>query len=161
MKEAFNKNSLIWVVGVAALAIELIIANIHLSELTVFTYLLVIGIIPAILLLGGALLFGLKSDATKAFKYVVSLALAVVFSVIVLGYCTLFVDEELITTIVQNTVSDDGILVSVNMASAGDNIQSILLYIAFSGIGCFIGTHMHKKKNKARTIEESNANEYD
>ena len=120
-----------------------------------------IGIIPAILLLGGALLFGLKSDATKAFKYVVSLVFAVVFSVIVLGYCTLFVDEELITTIVQNTISDDSILVSVNMASAGDNIQSILLFIAFSGIGCFIGTHIHGKKNKVRHSEEGSVSEYD
>lgn len=49
----------------------------------------------------------------------------------------------------------------MNTATAGDNIQSILLYVAFSGLGCYIGTLVYKKKNKSAIDEETKLSEYD
>lgn len=58
-------------------------------------------------------------------------------------------------------MTSDTTQVSMNTATAGDNIQSILLYVAFSGVGCFIGTSIYKKKMNKNVSNNPNINEYD
>ena len=36
----------------------------------------------------------------------------------------------------------------MSTASAGDNIQSILLFVAFSGLGVFVGNRIRTSKHK-------------
>ena len=132
-----------------------------MTNLNVLTYLLCIGFIPAIVLFATSLIYSSFANKTKLIKYVMAIVVALVFSTILLAFCELMISEEIVDQIIKNSMTSDTTQVSMNTATAGDNIQSILLYIACSGIGCFIGTSIYKKKMSKKVSNNTNINEYD
>lgn len=161
MKKKFDRKILCWILGFISLAIELIVVRLNLTSLNVLTYLSAIGFFPAIILFVTSLIYSSQSRASKLGKYIASIVCAIVFSVVLLVYCDVFISKEIVDQIIQNSISSDTTQVSMNTATAGDNIQSILLYVAFSGLGCYIGTLVYKKKNKSVVDEETKLSEYD
>lgn len=161
MKNLFDKKILIWFLGLFVLVFELIFIAFNLTNLNVLTYLLCIGFVPAIILFATSLIYSSFTNKTKLIKYVLAIVNALFFSAILLTFCELLISEEIIDQIIKNSMTSDTTQVSMNKATAGDNIQSILLYIAFSGIGCFIGTSINKKKTNKNVSNNANINEYD
>lgn len=161
MKNLFNKKILIWVVGLFVLALELIFVATNLTHLNVLTYLLCIGFIPAIILFVVSLIYSSFANNTKLTKYVLAIVAALVFSAVLLTFCEIMISNEVVNQIIKNSMTSDTTQVSMNTGTAGDNIQCILLYVAFSGIGCFIGTSIHKKKMNKNISTNENSNEYD
>ena len=162
MKKLFDKKILIWLLGFVVLVLELVFIALNLNNLNVLTYLLCIGFIPAIILFVTSLTYSSFANKTKLTKYVMAIIVALVFSTILLTFCDLLISEEIVDQIIKNSMTSDTTQVSMNTATAGDNVQSILLYIAFSGIGCFIGTSIYKKRMLKNTAQETNtSNEYD
>lgn len=162
MKNLFDKKILIWFLGFFVLALELVFIAFNLINLNVFTYLLCIGFIPAIVLFVTSLIYSSFANKTKLTKYVMAIVVALIFSIILLTFCELLISEEIVNQIIKNSMTSDTTQVSMNTATAGDNIQSILLYIAFSGIGCFVGTLIYKKRTSKTIAQETNtATEYD
>lgn len=135
-------------VGLCALFLELFVVSINLNALNVFTYLLSVGLLPAIILFVTSLLYSLNAKTTKKIKYIVAVMLAFVFSVIMLVFCANMITTELIDIIISNSITADTTQVSMSTASAGDNIQSILLFVAFSGLGVFVGNRIRTSKHK-------------
>lgn len=162
MKKIIEGKMMVWLAGLIVLAIELVVVTINITSLNVLTYLLCIGFLPAIILFTSSLVYSSKANTSKLCKYVLSIIIAVIFSAILLVYCKMNINEGIVEQIIRNSVTSDTTQVSMNKATAGDNIQSILLYIAFSGIGCFIGTSVYKKKAKSiLTRNKNNMSEYD
>lgn len=161
MKNVFDKRMLIWFFGLIGLALELVLVAINLDSLNVITFMLGIGLIPAIILFVASLIFGSFSDRTKLTKYVMSIMVALVFSAILITFCQIMLRPEIVERIIENSVSTGTTQVSMSTATAGDNIQSVLLYIAFSGLGCFIGTSIYKKRMHKNSTNNEKNNEYD
>ncbi len=162
MKKSLDKSLVFHGIGVLILLAELLIVNGFLAQLNIFTYLLVIGIIPAIVLFAGSLLHSMFTKASALFTYIAALVIALVFSGIMLIYCSATITPELIDTILNNTITSDTAQVSMTTASAGDNIQSILIFVAFSGIGAFVGNCIRNKKAAAPAKQPVDiASEYD
>ena len=90
----------------------------------------------------------MNAKTTKKIKYIVAVMLAFVFSVIMLVFCANMITTELIDIIISNSITADTTQVSMSTASAGDNIQSILLFVAFSGLGVFVGNRIRTSKHK-------------
>ncbi|NLE24262.1 MAG: hypothetical protein GX625_02805 [Clostridiaceae bacterium] len=161
MKKLFDKKILVWFLGLFVLALELVFITFNLTNLNVLTYLLCIGFIPAIILFVTSLIYSSFANKTKLTKYVLAIVAALVFSAILLTFCELMISTETVNQIIENSMTSDTTQVSMNTATAGDNIQSILLYVAFSGVGCFIGTSIYKKKMNKNVSNNPNINEYD
>lgn len=162
MKKIIDKKMLVWLAGLIVLAIELVVVTINITSLNVLTYLLYIGFLPAIILFASSIVYSSKANTSKIWKYVLSIIIAIIFSAILIAYCKMNINEGIVEQIIRNSVTSDTKQVSMNTATVADNIQSILLYIAFSGIGCFIGTSVYKKKGKSiLTRNKNNISEYD
>lgn len=149
MKKIMDKGFIFLGVGLAAMLVELLILNGCLGSLNVLTYLLAIGIIPAVILCVSTLLFSANTKIPAKFTYVAALVMALVFAGIMLLYCSAVITPELVNTILTNSITSDTTQVSMTTASAGDNIQSVLIFVAFSGVGAFIGNRIRKKKTPA------------
>ena len=149
MKKFMNKSLIFLGVGVVVLLVELLILNSSLWQLNVLTYLLTVGIIPAIVLFVSLLLYGMTAKSSAKLTFVMAILLALVFSGIMLAYCSAVVTPELMDTILANSVTSENTQVSMTTATAGDNIQSILMYTAFAGLGAMVGNRIRRKKNPA------------
>lgn len=134
------------VAGLLALAAELLIVNGRLQQLNILTYLLTIGIIPAAILFVSMLLHTAPGKAKPAHAYLLAVGMALVFSAVMLVYCGNAITPELVETILANSVTSETTQVSMTAASAGDNIQSVLIFMAFAGLGAFIGNRIGRKK---------------
>lgn len=144
-----KKKGLLYLgVGLCVLFLELFIVSTNLKALNVFTYLLSVGVLPAVILFITSLLYSLNAKTTKKIKYIVAIMIALVFSAILLVFCANMITTELIDLIISNSITSDTAQVSMSTASAGDNIQSILLFVAFSGFGAFIGNRIRTSKHK-------------
>ena len=100
----------------------------------------------------------------QALKFLVvyslmAIVLALVFSGIMLVYCSAIVTPELMETILANSMTSENTQVSMTTATAGDNIQSVLMYTAFAGLGALVGNRIRRKKTPAPVAESQN--EYD
>lgn len=156
---------LIWVIGMMVLAADLFYVFVHLSKLNVISYLLSIGIFPAVVLLATSFLFSIFSAKTKKNKYFFAVAVAFVFAVLTLIFCSLVLNDAVIAQMISNSMFSEDVEVSVRLGNTGDTVQSFLLYIAFAGIGCFFGNVLRTKHNHKTGIASAEAiqleNEYD
>ena len=158
----FDKKMIIWLVGLITLVFEFVIVTINLTRLNILTYLLYIGFFPAFILFVTSLVYSFQANTSKLSKYILSVIVAVIFSAILLVYFGVYINEEIVERIIQNSMTFDTMQVSINTATVGDNIQMFLLYIAFSGIGCFIGNLVYKKRRKSINSHNNNdTSEYD
>lgn len=158
MKKHMDKSFLFLGAGILVLLVELLIVNGNLPQLNVLSYLLCIGIIPAVILCVSSLLYSATAKSSVTLSYALAIIMALVFSGIMLLYCSAAITPELVDTILANSVSAENTQVSMTAASAGDNIQSVLIFVAFSGAGAFIGNRIRKKRNAPEIIADS---EYD
>ena len=149
MKKYMDKGLIFLGAGLLAMLLELLILHQNLNQLNILTYLLAIGIIPAVILFVSVLLYSANTKAAPVLTYARAIAMALIFSVIMLVYCGNAITPELVETILANSITSDTTQVSMTEASAGDNIQSVLIFVAFSGIGAFIGNRIRKKKAPA------------
>lgn len=154
-----DKSLLFLGAGLCILFLELLFVGTKLNSLNVLTYLLSVGLLPAIILFASSLLYSMNATTSKKFTYIAAIALALVFSVILLVFCSNMITDEVIDTIIANSITSDTTQVSMTTASAGDNIQSILLFVAFSGLGAFIGNRRMSKCKK--DAKHSHLDEYD
>ena len=159
MKKKMNVGLVFPAAGVLALAAELLIVNGRLEQLNILTYLLAIGIIPAAILFVSMLLYGAVSKGKAVTAYVLAIGMALVFSGVMLLYCGSAITPELVDTILANSVTSETTQVSMTAASAGDNIQSVLIFAAFAGMGAFLGSRIGRKKVPAAPAAEQD--EYD
>lgn len=159
MKKFLDKSLIFLGAGVIALLVELLILNSSLQQLNVLTYLLTVGIIPAVMLFVSLLLYSITAKAPAKLTYVMAIVLALVFSGIMLAYCSAVVTPELMDTILANSITSENTQVSMTAASTGDNIQSILMYTAFAGLGALVGNRIRRKK--APTPVVTAQDEYD
>ncbi|MFQ7574940.1 MAG: hypothetical protein ACLRLD_05980 [Lachnospira sp.] len=160
MKKISDKNLWFIIAGLVFILLELLIVNNFLEQLNVFTYLLAVGFLPAVILFFSSFLYSCYSSVDKKIKYVLAIMLALIFSVIMLVYCGSVINSEIIDIIVKNSMTSDMVTVSMNPASAGDNIQSVLLFVAFSGVGAILGNKINRKRKKA-FFETNISQEYD
>lgn len=149
MKKNINMGLAFPAAGVLALAVELLVVNGRLQQLNILSYLLAIGIIPALILFVSMLLHGAVGKGKPAFAYGLAIAMALVFSGVMLIYCSNAITPELVDTILANSVTSENTQVSMTEATAGDNIQSVLIFMAFAGMGAFIGNRIGRKKTPA------------
>lgn len=162
MKKIFDKGIIFHVAGTLILAAMLLIISGLLDRLNILTYLLVIGIIPAVILFICSLLHSSTTRASGLSTYVTALVVALLFAGIMLAYCGTMFSSELVDSILANSVTSDTTQVSMSTASAGDNIQSILLFVAFSAAGAFIGNRIRRKKTaKTSAVTGKTESEYD
>lgn len=159
MKKFMDRGLVFVGAGVLALLAELLILDRNLSQLNIFTYLLAIGILPAVILLVSMLLYSATTGASSGVTYVVAIVMALICAAAMLVYCGNAITPELVDTILANSVTSENTQVSMTTASAGDNIQSVLIFAAFSGLGAFIGNRIRRKQISATPA--SARDEYD
>ncbi len=158
MKKFFDKSFWFLGAGVLALTVEILILNSCLEQLNVLSYLLFIGIIPAVILCVCALLYSATAKTSVKASYVAAIVMALLFAGVMLLYCSAVATPELMDTILTNSMTSENVKVSMTTASAGDNIQSVLIFVAFSGVGAFIGNRIRKKRSPAEVLIDD---EYD
>lgn len=162
MKKWLDRSVVFHGIGVLLLLIELAVVSALLTQLNVLSYLLVIGILPAAVLFVCSLLHGTFAKTAPLGTYLAAVAVALLFAVVMLLYCGATVTPELMDTILTNSITSDTTQVSMTEASAGDNIQSVLIFVAFSGLGAFIGNHIRRKRDGVQPhTTERVLNEYD
>lgn len=160
MKKFFDKGMIFLGGAVVLLLAELLALHLNLQELNVLTYLLTVGLLPAVILFAGMLGYSLSTKAPAKVTYVTAIVMTLLFSGIMLLYCGSAITPELVDTIIANSITDSTTQVSMTTASAGDNIQSILIFAAFAAAGTFIGNRIRKKKTpqSAPSVESEYGN---
>lgn len=162
MKKLDWKKMSIWFAALLILAADLIAVSLNLHNLNILIYLLAIGFGPAVVLFIASLLYASGADTADLPKYIVAVSAALLFAVIMMIYSKAAISEEIVREIIQHSTTSDTTQVSMKAAGAGDNIQSILLFVACSGIGCFIGSKIKPKKPQQASSDVSgSAAEYD
>ena len=146
MKKWLDRSVWFHGVGVLLLLTELTVVSTMLTRLNVLSYLLVIGIIPAAVLFMCSLLHGACAKTAPLSTYLAAVLAALLFAGVMLLYCGSAITPELMDTILTNSITSDTAQVSMTEASAGDNIQSILIFVAFSGVGAFLGNYIRRKR---------------
>lgn len=165
MKEKFiEKAMLVWIIGFIALAADLAYMSVNLTKLNIVVYLLCIGVIPVLILFAVSFIYACISVNSKRTRYIIAVAAAIVFALIALLVCNSFISQEVIDQLINNSKVSGNMEVSVRMGNSGDTIQSFLVFIAFSGIGCFLGNTVRTKmlsKPGSGANEVKTESEYD
>ncbi|MGI5889004.1 MAG: hypothetical protein ACOX6J_06500 [Oscillospiraceae bacterium] len=148
MKKVVDRKIIIWLAAFGVLAVDLITAGVCLERLNVLTYMLAIGLLPLLTLFICGILYGRSSDASKSGKYFVSVFAAVLFSIVLMIFCSNLITEDVIAKIIENSMTSQTMQVSMTEGTVLDNVISFIMLIASSVIGCLIGCSIRKRKEK-------------
>lgn len=146
MKKMINKNLFILVGGLFVLLLELIVVYTKLTSLNVLTYIFSVGLFPALILFIIFFVYSYKANVDKKESYILAITFAIIFAIIMLGFCGAVITPELVDKIVANSITSNTTQASMTTASTGDNVQSVLIFIASSGLGALLGNKLKLKK---------------
>lgn len=120
----------------------------QLNKLTVLSFMVVIIIIPLLLLMAGNIVTTIFSKTNFRITVLINIvgALISVMSVFIISHY--LIDTSIIDTIINNTSVGENVSVSMSEATAGDNITSVLLYVATAYIASLITYKIKRKLRK-------------
>ena len=124
--------------------ITLVISSPKLEEMSIFNYLFSVVVLPIIYIL----VFSIISTVVANIEFKSSLlgnaVISFINALIITVTSVILVTEEVINKIISNTSVGEGVEMSIGAGSAGDNLQSFILFIAVAGISTFIGSKLRK-----------------
>lgn len=150
MHKNFDSKLLFLLAAIAVIAIEITIVSIIVNSLNVLAYLFAVEIFPALALFFFSLLYGLFTASKRSFMFAAVFICAITSSIIMFLFCGAVITPEVVERMIANSETN-GAIVSINTASTGDNIQSVLLFVAFAGLGVLIGDRIKSKRKKVST----------
>lgn len=147
------KKTIIYLIGIIVELIWLVYVKINLDTMNIIQYMIYSIVVPALIVAATSFIYALKSQESARKNYVYSVANSIIMATILTVFCLLFINEDAITVIMDNTVTSDNVQVSISQAKAGDNIQSYLIFIAIGGLGTLLGNKIGKKKDEPKQDE--------
>lgn len=137
---------IIYLIGIVVEIIWLTYVKFSLNTIDILQYMLYSIGIPVVIVALTSFLYSLKSQNGTRKKYICSVINSVIMASVLTIFCTIFIDSDVINTIMNNTITSENVQVSISQAKAGDNVQSYLIFIAIGGLGTLLGNKFGKKK---------------
>lgn len=147
------KKAIIYLIGIIVELIWLAYVKINLDAMNIIQYMIYSIVIPALIVAVTSFIYALRSQDSARKNYAYSVVNSIIMATILIVFCLLFINEDVINLIMNNTVTSDHIQVSISQAKAGDNIQSYLIFIAIGGLGTLLGNRIGKKKDEPKQDE--------
>ncbi len=133
-----KKNIVILIIGIALQTLLMIYLSSILNSLTIITFMLFTILLPNIIIAISSLLFAIFTKVKRKVILSINVCYACISATISLIFCSIFVDNDLMNILIENTVVSDNMQVSITLATAGDNIQSYIIAVALAGISTLI-----------------------
>lgn len=146
---------IIYLFGIIVEIIWLVYVKFNLNTIDILQYMLYSIVIPALIVALTSFVYSLKSRNSTKKKYIYSVINSTIMATILTVFCLVFIDIDVLNTIMNNTATSENVQVSISQAKAGDNVQSYLIFIAIGGIGTLLGNKFGKRN------EVINPDEYD
>ncbi len=137
---------IIYLIGIVVEIIWLVYVKFSLNTIDILQYMLYSIGIPAVIVALTSFLYSLKSQNSTRKKYICSVINSVIMASVLMIFCMIFIDSDVMNTIMNNTITSENVQVSISFAKAGDNVQSYLIFIAIGGLGTLLGNKFGKKK---------------
>ncbi|MBO6154650.1 MAG: hypothetical protein J6O60_04390 [Lachnospiraceae bacterium] len=137
---------IIYLIGIVVEIIWLVYVKFSLNTIDILQYMLYSIGIPVVIVALTSFLYSLKSHNSTRKKYICSVINSVIMASVLTIFCMLFINSDVINTIMNNTITSENVQVSISLAKAGDNVQSYLIFIAIGGLGTLLGNKFGKKK---------------
>mgnify|MGYP001396197507 CR=1 FL=1 len=139
-----KRISILVVGGLLQVALMLYLTSV-LKTFTIINFMVFTILLPNVIIAISAFLFGIGNKIKRKIMLTINICYAVMSVTLFMVFSNLFVDEKLISILIENTVVSNNMKVSVSPATAGDNIQSYIIAIAIAGIATMIADKINKK----------------